>query len=425
MKLIATKSSALNGEILIPGSKSHTIRALVIASLAEGKSEILNPLYSDDTAAAINGCSAFGATIHSGKNKIDIIGVGKKFKKPTTTINTLNSGTSTNIITGIASLANFPVEINGDSSIQKRTVKPLIDALNNLGATATAINDNGCPPLRIRGPLKGGKTDLFAKSSQYLTSLLISCPLAESDTEIDVNELCEIPYIYMTLSWLREQDIKLDFEEDLSHFYIYGRQQYHPFTKAIPADWSSATFPIVAATIVPNSDVLLKGLDLNDSQGDKAIIDYIGEMGGKISIEPHGIRVKSATLTGKELDLNNTPDALPAIAVLGCFAQGTTVIKNVAHARIKETDRIMVMQQELKKMGADIEETSDGLIIRSSELHGTEVLGHHDHRVVMALSLAGIASTAETSIDTAEAIEVTFPHYIEKMTKLNAQMRLQ
>lgn len=424
MQLLAAQSNPLRGEIVIPGSKSHTIRALVIASLAEGKSEILNPLYSDDTAAAINGCATLGATIKSEKDRIEVIGVGKQIKEPATIINTLNSGTSTNIISGVSALGTFEVNIDGDSSIQQRPVKPLLDALTNLGVKAKSIKNNGCPPLTIQGPLRGGKTDLFAKSSQYLTSLLLSCPLAEGDTEIEVKELCEIPYIYLTLSWLREQNIKFEFKEDLSYFYIHGRQQYHPFTKAIPADWSSAAFPIVAATIVPGSDILVRGLDLNDSQGDKVIVDYINEMGGNISVEPHGLRIKSSKLIGKEIDLNDTPDALPAVAILGCFAEGQTIIKNVAHARIKETDRIKVMHEELSKMGASIEEKPDGLVIKQSNLQGTTVTGHHDHRVVMALSLAGIASLGATIIDTAEAVEVTFPNYIEKMTKINAQMSL-
>ena len=227
----------------------------------------------------------------------------------------------------------------------------------------------------------------------------------------------------MTLDWLDQQQIHYECE-GWEVFKVKGRQSYHPFEKRVPGDFSSATFPLCAAAITP-SRLLLKGLDMSDTQGDKEVVTMLKSMGADIQTSEGGILVASNELTGCELDLNNTPDALPALAVVGCFAKGETVLKNVAQARIKETDRIKVMATELSKMGADIEEMKDGLIIRQSELKGTKVHGYHDHRVVMALSLAGMMAKGETEIDSAESVDITFPGYVGNMCRLGARMELR
>jgi 3-phosphoshikimate 1-carboxyvinyltransferase len=226
----------------------------------------------------------------------------------------------------------------------------------------------------------------------------------------------------MTLKWLDEQGVKY-IRDGYSYFKIFPNQTYRPFDKTIPADWSSAAFPICAAAVTV-SDVLIKGIDMNDVQGDKVIIDYLKSMGTNIAIEPHGIRINGKNMEGKDFDINSTPDALPALAAIGCYANGKTELFNVAQARVKETDRIKVMAQELKKMGADIEELPEGLKIRKSALRGTHVNGHNDHRVVMALSIAGLTAEGKTIIDTAEAVAVTYPDFVETMQSLGAKFKL-
>jgi 3-phosphoshikimate 1-carboxyvinyltransferase len=171
--------------------------------------------------------------------------------------------------------------------------------------------------------------------------------------------------------------------------------------------------------------VVIRNLDPNDSQADRYVLDYLLNMGADIKIEDSNITISKCRLQGCELDLNDTPDALPAMAVLGCYSEGTTIIKNVAHARIKETDRIRVMTQELTKMGAKIKEKSDGMIIQHSKLKGARLNGHYDHRIVMALSLAGMIADGQTEIDSAEAIKVTFPNYVEIMKNLGATINLE
>jgi 3-phosphoshikimate 1-carboxyvinyltransferase len=424
MRLIVKKTEKIRGESNVPSSKSHTIRGLIFASLAKKKSILHNALESEDTKATINACTSLGAEfskIHDGEFQITGFDGYPKIRK--TEINTLNSGTTTNFITSVTALADKKIIIDGDESIRRRPVEPLLVALRNLGAHATSLNKNGCPPIEIKGRMIGGKTTLDCSSSQYLSSLLISCPLLNEDTEILISNCCEIPYIEMTLKWLDELHIKYH-NKDLSEIQIFGDQKYSPFEKTIPSDWSSATFLIASAAMLGDI-VTVRNLDPDDSQADRYVLDYLRNMEADIKIEDMNITINKARLRGCELDLNNTPDALPAMAVLGCYSEGTTILKNVAHARIKETDRIRVMTQELTKMGAKIKETDDGMIIQHSKLKGARLSGHYDHRVVMALSLAGMIADGQTEIDTAEAIKVTFPNYVEIMKELGAKMSLE
>jgi 3-phosphoshikimate 1-carboxyvinyltransferase len=425
MKLIVEKTEKLEGEIIIPSSKSHTIRAVIIASLAEGTSKISNPLSSADTMAIVNACKALGAKINTdNKTEWVIEGTNHTLKKPAEALNMANSGTSLRLISGIiAALCDFEVQLEGDDSLSTRPIQPLLKSLNELGAEALSVNNDGYCPINIKGKMQGGSTETLGITSQYISSLLLACPLLENDTKITVVNPHEIPYIKMTLKWLDQQDIKYEVSDDFTKFKITGNQKYKSFEKTIPADWSSAAFPLVGAAIT-NSNILIKGLDMEDTQGDKAIIDYLKKMQADISIEEQGIRIKGKPLQGCELDINSTPDALPALSVLGCFAEGTTTLINVAQARIKETDRIKVMAEELSKMGADIKEREEGLIIHQSTLKGNKVRGHNDHRIVMALSLAALIAEGKTEITKAESIDVTYPTYIKSMKSLGAKMEV-
>ena len=420
MKLLVQQSE-LKGSIEIPASKSHTIRAVVIASLAHGQSKIICPLDSGDTRSAVVACRALGAEIETGVDWV-VRGFRGNPKLRESTIDVGNSGTSLRLTTSVAALQEKEVVFDGDASLRTRPLQSLLNALNNLGARAYSLENNGCCPISVKGRMRGGKTEVSGVTSQYLSSLLISTPLLEEDTEIRVTNLYEKPYVKMTLTWLDEQQIIYE-QEGWDIFRVKGGQGYHPFDKRVPGDFSSATFPLCAGVITP-SHLVLKGLDMNDTQGDKEVINLLKKMGASIQIKKEGVFVDASELLGCELDLNNTPDALPALAVVGCYAKGETVLKNVAQARIKETDRIKVMATELLKMGAAIEELEDGLVIRQSKLKGTKVRGYHDHRVVMALSLAGMMAEGETEIDTAESVDITFPGYVEKMCRLGAQMEL-
>jgi 3-phosphoshikimate 1-carboxyvinyltransferase len=211
--------------------------------------------------------------------------------------------------------------------------------------------------------------------------------------------------------------------DELRRFRVPGGQRYRPLDIRVPADFSSATF-FLAAGALGRNDILVRGLDMNDTQGDKAVVDYLREMGADLVIGDDGIRVRPGELRGCELDLNATPDALPMMAVVACFARGTTALTNVPQARLKETDRIAVMREELGKMGAKIMEKPDGLVIEQSALHGTKVDGHDDHRVVMSLAVAATAIPGETRISTAEAIHVTYPTFVAELRDLGGHLEI-
>jgi 3-phosphoshikimate 1-carboxyvinyltransferase len=357
----------------------------------------------------------------SDSNLWKVTGTGGDITTPGKTIDVGNSGTTLRIAMGSAALApaGQSTTLTGDEQIQSRPVGPLLDSLNNLGAECKSLGNNGRPPVKVTGQLAGGRTSIAATTSQYLSSLLLCTPLAREDTEIDVTLLNEPGYVQMTLDWLDKQGIKYE-KEDLGKFRIKGNQEYKAFEATIPADFSSATFFLCAAALV-GDEVTLLGLDFSDSQPDKAVVDYLRAMGADISVGPNSITLKAARLSGAEIDMNKTPDALPAMAVTAAFAEGETRMVNVPQARSKETDRIKSMAEELKKMGVDVEELAEGLIIRQSRPKPARLDGRSDHRIVMALSLAGLAIEGECTIDTAEAMSVTFPSYVELMKSIGAE----
>lgn len=419
--------SCLNGELIVPGSKSHSIRALAIAAMAEGESIIRYPLESEDTFSGMNAVLKMGAeiTLHTQK-EWRIRGNSRKFTLPNETLDLGNSGTSLRIFTALAALAKTPFCFDGDASLRTRVMAPLTDALKILGASVESTN--GKCPLTLCGPIHAGHVRMRAPSSQFLTALLLAAPLIPQGlTIIDLSELNEKPYVEITLDWLRMQKIEFAYTPDLMHFEIPGGQHYAAFERLIPADFSTATFPLIAA-LITRSPLSIRNLDFTDSQGDKAVFGFAREMGA--GIETEGDQTLVIPPKGKlralpELDLNSTPDALPAFAALACFAEGTTRIINTPQARIKETDRIACMSSELRKMGAIIEEFPDGMSIASPPegLHGARVNGFNDHRIVMALAIAGLGAKGETIVSTAEAAAVTYPHFISDFQKIGAKFR--
>ena len=421
--LLKVEKSKISGRVRIPGSKSHTIRALYIASLADGISEITNPLRSNDATSAVEICQALGAEINMSNDKFIVKGFNGIPRTPLDVINAGNSGTSINFGVAMAALGEGCSVFTGDYQIRKRPMGPLLDALNNLGATVFSTRNNGLPPVVVKGRMKGGKTELDGVTSQYLSSLLVHLPLCEKDSEIRLTRLYEVPYAEITLWWLDKLGIQYE-NDRFKSFKIKGNQRYQSFQMAIPGDFSSATFFMVLAAI-SGEELQLENLDMSDPQGDKQVLEILQSMGAKVDFKDQLITIKGNGLVGREIDMNAIPDALPAMAVAGCFAEGETRLINVPQARLKETDRISVMCGELKKMGANISELSDGLVIQHSKLKGCQVQGHDDHRIVMALAVAGLNSEGETVIDSAESMNVTFPEFAQIIKKCGGNIILE
>ena len=409
----------------MPASKSHTIRAVAIASMADGLSRLQTPLVSEDTFSAAAAWRAMGANINTGQTEWIIKGTGGTLSAPDDVIDVGNSGTTLRLALASAALVRSGATVfTGDAQVRTRPMGPLLDALTQLGAVAFSTRGNGCTPVVIEGPIRGGQTEIDAVTSQFLSSLLINTPLASRDTDIKVTRLNEKPYVDLTLAWLDSQEIRYEAADDYSSFHVPGGQSYHSFDRAVPADFSSATFFLCAAALCGEA-VSLIGLDFDDPQGDKKVVDLLKDMGANIVVTPDEVRIDSVPLHGAELDLNATPDALPALAVTACFAEGKTLLLNVPQARLKETDRIAVMTRELRGLGARIEELDDGMMIEGGGIRGGHAKGHNDHRIVMALTLAGLAGKKDVAIDSAEAVNVTFPDYVKLMNDLGADMAME
>jgi len=426
---IKVSKSRIQGEIFIPGSKSHTIRAIVAALAAKGISTIKNPLVSDDTISCLHAAQKLGAELSEiYENDIlvwKIKGTGGKLSNESDEVIDLgNSGTSLRLLTGLAATGDLKICFDGDNSLRGRPMGSLMLALEKLGAKTGASEEGKCP-LAVCGPMLGGETTVDGKTSQFVSSLLFAAPLAKKKTEINVININEKPYIELTLGWLDFLGIKYTCNPDLSNFTIRGNQGYKAFEKTIPADFSTATFALAAAAVT-GGKLKIYNLDFTDEQGDKEVFDYLERMG--MRVEKHDTYVtvyRKGKLYGDvEINLNSTPDALPAMAAISCYAKGKTVLGNVPHARLKETDRITAMTKELKKMGADIVELKDGLVIKGSKLRGAKVDGYNDHRVIMALAIAGMGAAGETIIKNADAISVTYPSFIKDFRKIGANIKL-
>lgn len=419
--------SSLSGHLEIPPSKSQTLRAILFASMATGKSQILNPLSSQDTDAMLHACRLFGAKIevHSTPHRIEIEGLGGVVDSTEDVIQAHNSGIVLRFCSALGALARHPIVITGDHSIRhQRPMAPLIRALNDLGANVVSMRGDGFAPLIIQGPIRAGKTHIQGQDSQPVSALLIAGAFAEGPIEIRVSDPGEIPWIQMTLNWLQRLGIPYE-QEGFTRYLLQGLSRYTGFTYTVPGDFSSAAFPIAGA-LVTQSEMTLSGLDIEDCQGDKALIDILRAMGAAINWSPEKrqLHIQGAhRLKGIEVDINPLIDALPILTVIACFAQGETVIKNGAIARNKESDRIHCIAKELTKMGAHIEETPDGLRIRESRLEGASLSSHQDHRLAMALTVGALGAKGETVLAGTDCVAKTYPSFFPDFARCGARLQ--
>lgn len=420
--LAKVSRSGLRGTARIPGSKSHMIRSLYFAALSKGESIIRNPVRSSDSLSAAGLIRAVGVDLDMSRDDYWIVR-GGEIRLPENIIDIGNSGTSMNIGSAIlASLDGMSV-VTGDEQIRKRPAQPVLNALIQLGAEARTVLGNGSAPFIIKGPLKGGKTMVEGIISQYVSSAIVAGSLAEKDTEVVVDQVNEIPYIEMTLHWMNALGVEVDWKEDFSRYFVKAGQKYRAFDLSVPSDFSSGAFLLIGGAIT-DSDITLQGLDTGDVQGDKILIDILQDMGAGIEVKNRGsdgILIQGGrSLKGRPIDCSCTPDSIPILSVLGCYAAGETKLYNIESSRMKETDRPLMMVRELKKMGADIELTEKELIIHNSRLKGAELESYGDHRIAMALCIAGLIADGETVINRIESATVSFPGFDVIMQSLGA-----
>lgn len=413
----------LEGSVLVPPSKSYTHRAVLMASLAEGESTVVNPLISRDSNATIRACEAFGATIRQDEGKLVIIGSSPR--TPEDVVNVENSGTTLRFMTSVLSLPKSGHSVlTGDASIRRRPMQPLLDALGALGVEAWSCRGNGCAPVVVRGGgMHGGSASIRGDvSSQFVSALIIASPLADDDVTVRVADAVSKPYIDATLTAASRFGVRIG-REGHTTFFIRSGQEYAPCSFDVPADFSSASF-IAAAVAMVGGRVALEGLDLTLPQGDARIVDVLESMGASVTRGEKRITVESdgSALSGGRFNLADTPDLLPVVAVLALKCNSPVEIVGVAHVRFKETDRIGVLAQELRKVGARVEERSDGLVIRPSELRASTLDAHGDHRMFMAFALVSMLFPSGTHVMGAESLDVSYPLFLDEIRHLGAEV---
>jgi len=418
--------SILKGSATIPGNKSGTARGIVFGSLADKETTLINPLTNIDSYSIVKMVEMLGAKVDTSNDKKWIIqGTGGNLSVPNGILDAENSGTGYYFILAVASLVNGYSVISGDYQIRYRSAQPMIDAINKIGGQAFSTRNNGNAPLVVKGPIKGGEFSLPGVNSQWMTPFLTACPLAEGDTLIHESNLLERPYVDMTIGMLKLAGIKIE-NRNYDEFFVKGGQSFKSFTYTLPGDWGTSGYPLIATAITPGSKVTFNGLDTNDFAGEKAFVQILKDMGAKVDVVDEGrggITVEGTDeLQGIEIDCSGTPDAVPILAVLGCHAKGKTVLYNIAASRLKETDRTKSIKEELTKMGAKFEETENSLTIYHSRLKGTEIDGRHDHRIVMASSIAGLNAEGTTIVSNAEYAGVSFPNFYELMSSIGANI---
>lgn len=454
MNLKIKNFSKINGTVKAPSSKSYSHRAVILASLSQGKSKLFDVLYSEDVLSTIRACEALGAKIDRKKEIIlkgdksqtvdylEVEGTGGKLhnnlKDPSSDmVDLANSGTTLRIMTSVAALSDNEVIFTGDDSLKTRPMGALIDALELLGVKVESLNEKNKAPLKIYPGYDGGEADILGSiSSQFISSILISAPLSKKGVVLEVYpEFVSKPYVDMTISILEKFGIEIEEEEYQIHEtckkehtdclgakFNVKPQKYIASDYIVEGDFSSASY-LLAATAIAGGYLRIENLFSDSKQGDKFILNILEEMGANVTVFDDYVSIRSdGNLQGIDVNLSDAPDLLLTVAVLGALAEGKTTISGVKHGRLKETDRIDTTCRELEKLGCKLEEFEDGMTIYGNTIGDGIVESHNDHRLAMAFSLLGLRH--DVVVENGECFDVSFPNFIEVMKEIGIELEL-
>lgn len=424
---VAISRSLVSGRVRAPPSKSYTHRAILAAGYADGAT-VHRPLVSADTRATIRAVERYGGAVNRDESSVTVTGVDGRPSVPADVIDCGNSGTTTRLITGTAALADGGTVITGDQSLRSRPQGPLLRAIEQLDGRAESTRNNGKAPLVICGPIEGGTVSIPGDvSSQYVTALLMAGAVTTEGITINLEtELKSAPYVTITQELLKAFGVETERTE--TGFVVPGGQTYRPEggEYTVPGDFSSASYLLAAGALAADGSLVVEGL-YPSAQGDVAIVEILERMGANIDWDHNegSLRVSRSSLSGVEVDVGDTPDLLPTIAVLGAAATGETRIVNCEHVRYKETDRVAAMASELETLGVRVTEEHDTLTVHGgdSTISGARVDGYDDHRIIMALSIAGLLAEGETTVDGAEHVDVSFPNFFGVLEDIGADIR--
>ena len=438
MKAIA-KKAVLSGHITVPGSKSHTIRALILASMAEGVSHISNPLPSNDCLSTAKAVDQIGGKVIMVENVWTVNGAGKNLHLPENKIDVGNSGSLMYFLCPVLSTLKGKCTFTGDESICRRPVNHLIDSLNQLGAKAQCLENNSTPPFTFEGPIDVNKELVTGgELSQYISGFMMAATRLNGELKLSLTNPKETPYLTMTKMWLESVGAQVSVSDDFKSISVKGPLNIQGFDRAVPSDWEGVAFPLIAA-LITDSRIVIDNIDSSGSQGDDKIVEVLKSVGADIEWDKQKNQLTvqgGKTLSTKSLpdgvlkiDMSSFPDAICALAVIACFIEGKTIFTDIDICRKKETDRIKAMESELSKLGADIHDEGDVLVVNGNggkKLCGGAVESYKDHRIVMALSCLGLALNEgeKLTVSDAQWCSVTFPNFFEEMNKLGANFEL-
>ncbi|EIJ67726.1 3-phosphoshikimate 1-carboxyvinyltransferase [Pasteurella bettyae] len=428
-KITLTPITRVQGTINLPGSKSLSNRALLLAALAKGTTKVTNLLDSDDVRHMLNALKHLGVNYQLSEDKsvCEVQGLGHSFEwNSGLSLFLGNAGTAMRPLTAALCLVSpnlKPAEIvlTGEPRMKERPIQHLVDALLQAGADIQYLEQEGYPPLAIRNTgLKGGKVQIDGSvSSQFLTALLMATPMSEGDTEIEIiGELVSKPYIDITLNMMKIFGVSVE-NQNYQRFIVKGNQQYQsPKTFLVEGDASSASYFLAAGAI--KGKVRVTGVGKNSIQGDRLFADVLEEMGAKITWGEDYIEAEQGHLVGVDMDMNHIPDAAMTIATTALFAEGETVIRNIYNWRVKETDRLTTMATELRKVGAEVEEGDDFIRIQPLALDKfkhAEIETYNDHRMAMCFALIALSNTPITILDP-KCTAKTFPTFFDEFLNI-------
>jgi len=415
---VSVYKSEVKGKARAPSSKSYAIRGLMCAALAKGESQIIHPLSSDDTDAALNVLSQVGTQI---QQKEDLWPVtGGSFHQPNADLFCGDSAATLRFMTALCSLVPGRCRLVAGPSLSKRPVKPLIQALRQLGADVSCQGEVA-PVIVNGGKLKGGVAELPGNiSSQFVSALLLVAPLAEDDVVIRLTTPLESkPYVLMTLDCMEKFGVKVESSLELTEFKV-SRQTYKPAKYSVEGDWSSASYLLALGAV--SGEVVVENLNRQSLQSDKIILDFLKGMGACVDINGNSVTVRKSRLKAIQANLSDCIDLLPTMAVLAAVADGVSQFIGIDRARLKESNRVSALREGLERMGIKVTEESNRLTITGSEAKGAVIDSKGDHRIAMAFSILGAVS-GDTIIDGAECVSKTFPEFWSMLKDMGVRWR--
>ena len=413
---ISIDKSKIKGEVKAPPSKSYTIRGLMCAALTEGESRIINPLSSDDTEAACQVLKQVGIEVH---RKGDCWQVrGGHFHEPAKDLFCQDSAATLRFMTAICSLIPGKCRLVPGPSLAKRPIKPLLKALGQLGVNCRAEDTS---VIVDGGRLRGGTAQIPGDiSSQFISALLLIAPLAEEGVSIGLTSPPESkPFLMMTLDCLERFGIKVKASPDLTEFEV-SRQEYRSTSYEVEGDWSSASYLLALGAV--SGQVTVTNLNRDSLQGDKIVLNLLKDMGAKTLVSHNLVTVKKSKLKAITADLSDCIDLLPTLAALAALADGVSVFTGIDRARLKESNRVSVLREELKKMGIKVTEETNRLTIVGSKPKGSSIDSFGDHRIAMAFSILGTA-VGDTTINQAECVSKTYPEFWQTLKEIGGKVR--